>query len=288
MHGREGHEVRVEDLLRFANGNTQALREAKRFHAVGQPVTDHLRFGALFDGDRGGINIEHSRRRCVVNVLARFKRTDQTWIFRQVCDATEFDLVVVGDEERVALRGNKCLAEFAPEFTAHRNVVKVRSVGTETTCSRNRLVESRMNAAIGCNFGKESFAIGGTKLLDLAIGKEVLDDWMLTQQLLERCCIGRVTGLRLLLWRELQFFEKDLAQLHGGVHVELFVGVSPDQRAQFIATRNELVSQLSEFTFIDTNAENFHSGEYSDQRNFNIGIQVGESASNERFLQGTN
>ena len=42
------------------------------------------------------------------------------------------------------------------------------------------------------------------------------------------------------------------------------------------------------FLLIDTNTEDFHTSEDSDQWNFNIGIQVGESASNERFLQGIN
>ena len=48
-----------------------------------------------------GSDVEHGCGRCRVNVVAGLERPDQARILRKVSDASQLDLVVVGDQELV-------------------------------------------------------------------------------------------------------------------------------------------------------------------------------------------
>ena len=58
LHGRERHEVGVEDLGRLLGGDVEALAEPVGLHAVGEAVGDHLRLRPHLDRDVGGLDAE--------------------------------------------------------------------------------------------------------------------------------------------------------------------------------------------------------------------------------------
>ena len=89
------------------------LGEAVGLHPVGEAVGDHLRLRALFGGHAIRIHVEHPRRGRVVDVLAGLERLDQSGILGEMGDAAKLDLVVVGDQQGVALGGHEGPAEVA-------------------------------------------------------------------------------------------------------------------------------------------------------------------------------
>ena len=67
---------------------------------------------------------------------------------------------------------------------------------------------------------------------DLAVIEQQVDDDVLVAQTLQRGGVGGEPGLGLLLWRKPHLVEEHLAQLRGGVDVELVAGGLVDRRRQ--------------------------------------------------------
>ena len=134
-----------------------------------------------------------------MDVVACFERTDQARVLREVRDATELDLVVVGYEQLIAIGWNEGLAEGATHFGTHRNVVQVGRIGAQSTGSGNRLVEGRADAVTLPHLVQQPNPIGRAQLLHLSVLEEMLDDRVLAAQFFERCSVGAVAGLGLLL-----------------------------------------------------------------------------------------
>ena len=172
-----------------------------------------------------------------MDVLAARERGDQARVGRQVGDAPQLDLVVVGDEQDAPRGGDERLAEQPALVTAHRDVVQVRPVGAEPTGAGDGLVERGVDPTVGRHLGQQPLAVGAAQLLQLAVLQQRLDELgPLLLQLLQRPGVGRGAGLRLLHRRQAaaggRRVEQDLAQLHRRVDVEV---VAPGQDPQLDA-----------------------------------------------------
>ena len=128
-----------------------------------------------------------------MDVVARLERANQARILGQMSDATQLDLIVVGDQELPALAGHERGAKDPSPLGANRDVVQVRGIRAEPTGSGHRLIERRPNTVAGTDLGQQPLAVGAAELLELAVLEQVFDDRMLSPQLLERLCIGGVS-----------------------------------------------------------------------------------------------
>ena len=285
LHRRERHEVRVEDLLRLRRRDVQPLTQPVRLHAVGEAVGDHLRLRPLLDRHVGRFHREDARRRPVVDVGAGGEGLDQTRILGQVGDAPQLDLVVVGDQELEPGGGHERLAELPAALGPHRDVVQVRLVRREPSRARHGLVEGGMDPTVGRHLGQQSLAVGRPQLLDLAVGEQVIDDRMLAGELLERGGVGREAGLRLLLRRQLQLVEQDLAELLGRVDVEVLAGVLDDRGSEPVALGGHLVVETSQLDDVDADADVLHAGQHLDEGHLDVVVERGEASRVERAQQ---
>ena len=220
-----------------------------------------------------------------MDVGARVERGDETGILRQVSDAPQLDLVVIGDEHLESLRGHERLAELPALVAAHRDVVEVRLVRREPPGARDGLVERRVDAPVGRDLVQQALAIRGTKLLDLAVREQQLDDRMLIAKALERRCVGRVTGLRLLLRREPELVEQHLTQLVRRVHVELDAGLGLDRLIESMALAHQPVVERSQLDDVDPDADSLHSRQHTDERVLDRVVERAHALVLERLLE---
>ena len=121
-----------------------------------------------------------------MDVGARCERLDQAGVLGEMGDHAQLDLVVVGHQELAAVGGHERAAEAPALLAAHRDVVQVRRVRREPARARHRLVEGGVDATVGADLAEQALAVGGPQLLDLAVPKQLLDDRVLAEQLLER------------------------------------------------------------------------------------------------------
>ena len=205
-----------------------------------------------------------------VDVLAGGERLDQARVLGQVGDDAQFDLVVVRDEELVAVGGHERLPEAPPLFGTDRDVVQVRRVRGQTTGARHRLVERRVDASVGRDLGEQPLAVGGAELLDLSVAQQVLDDRVLAAELLQRGLVGRVTGLGLLAGGETQLVEQDRPHLRGRVDVEVLACSVDDRGALPLGLGGELVEEAAQDRDVDADAEVLHASEHPHQRHLDL------------------
>ena len=117
---------------------------------------------------------------------------------------------------------------------ADRDVVQVGAVAGQTTGAGHGLVEGCVDAAVGGHFAEQTGAVGAAQLLDLAVLQQRVDELgPLVAQLFERCGVGGEARLGLLAGGEALLGVQDLAQLVGGVHVELLARHPEKMLGQF-------------------------------------------------------
>jgi len=190
------------------------------------------------------------------------------------CDAAQLDLVVVGDQQRRAGRGDEDLAEGPPGLGADRDVVQVRRVRGEPAGAGHRLVEGGVDApGGGVHLGQQPFPVGGAELLHLPVGEQVLDHGVLAAQALERGGIGGVAGLGLLLRRQPQPVEQHLPELLRRVDVELLAGVGDNLVAQALGIGFELAPQSVQPGDVHTDTAVLHPRQHPHQRHLDRVVQ---------------
>ena len=84
-----------------------------------------------------------------VDVLAARERLAQLRLAGDVREDPQLDLRVVGREQPVALLGDEGRADLAPELGADRDRLQVRVRRREPAGRGDRLVERRVQAAVG-------------------------------------------------------------------------------------------------------------------------------------------
>ena len=204
----------------------------------------------------------------------------------EVGDAPQLDLVVVGDEERVAGPGHERLAELAAFVAAHRDVVQVRLVAAEPTGAGDGLIEGCVDPAVGCDLGDQADAVGAAQLLHLAVLHQRIDELRpFVAQPQQRRRVGRVARLGLLLRRQLLLGVQQLAQLHRRVEVERPADDALKLGRETFALRRQSLVQSPQFGDVDGDADVLHLGEHSDQRVLDRRVQLGHALLVERRLQ---
>ena len=198
-------------------------------------------------------------------------------------DAAQLDLVVVGDEQLAARRGDERPAEQPALVAAHRDVVQVRAVRAEPAGAGDGLVERGVDAPVGGDLGEQALAVRAAQLLDLAVLQQRADELgPLVAQLLQRRRVGRGAGLGLLDRRQpapgRRRGVQDLAQLDRRVDVEV---VAPDDLAQLGAEPLHLGGQalveLAEVGDVDGDAGVLHPGQHAHERVLDRRVQVGHA-----------
>ena len=159
-HIRKGDEVGIEYFGGFFYRHVQALCQTVRLHAVRQAVGHHFCLGAHHVRNVGCFNMENPCRRFRVHISTGHKRFNQARIIRQMGNYPQLNLVVVGYEERAALRRNKRPTELSAFFRANRDVVQVWSIRRQPSGTSHRLVKRGMNTSIRGNLGQQIFAVG--------------------------------------------------------------------------------------------------------------------------------
>src|SRR5438045_1523418 len=76
-----------------------------------------------------------------MNVLARGKSLQESFVTRKVGDDPQFDLRVVGGKERPAWLRDEGAANLSADLSAHRNVLQVRIGAGETSGRGTGLIE---------------------------------------------------------------------------------------------------------------------------------------------------
>ena len=225
-----------------------------------------------------GADAEHPRRRLGVDVAPGGERGDQARVLREVGDAAQLDLVVVGHQQLAARRRHERPPERAPQLGADGDVVQVGLVGRQPAGAGHRLVEGGVDAAVVGHLGQQPVAVGRPQLLDLAVGQQVLDDRVLALQAFERGGVGRVAGLGLLLRGEAQLVEEDLAHLRRRVDVELGARVLVDLRPVRLDLGVEVVAQAAQLVGVDADADRLHAGQHADERDLDRVVEVRQVA----------
>ena len=100
---------------------------------------------------------------------------------------------------------------------------------------------------------------------------------MFSTQLLERCSIGRVARLCLLLRCEFEPFEQNLAELLGRVHIELLPRIGPNQGPQPLDFACEMVAKSLKFDDVDPHTHRFHASKNRHERHFDRVIELDEA-----------
>lgn len=129
-------------------------------------------------------------------------------------DASQFDLVVVGDQQFATVTGNERRAEHLAHVAAYGNVVKIRVFATEATRARNGLIEDRVDPTVPCHDCPQTLAVSSAQLFDFAVLEQRIDELRpFVAELFQRRGIGAVTGLRLLALGKTALVEEDFLQL---------------------------------------------------------------------------
>ena len=209
-----------------------------------------------------------------MDVLTTRERINETGVLCEVGDTAQLDLVVVRDGEHVAGPRNEGLAELASLLAAHRDVVQVWLVGTQAAGAGDGLVEGGVNAPIRCHLCKQTLAVGGAKLLELAVVEQRVDELgPLVSQLLQCLRVGGEACLRLLHWGEFALLEKDLAQLNGRVEVELPPSDLVHLGHESLALGGEPLVECAQFGDVDRDTCVLHAGEDPHKRVLDVAVQ---------------
>ena len=286
LHVGESDEVCIEDHSRIGRWDPQSLTEPVGLHAVRQPVADHLGLRPHLDRDVVRLDTEHSGRGGVVDVDTAAERLDQPGVGSEVSDAAQLDLVVVGDQQRVAGRRHEGLAELAALVAANRDVVEIRLIAAETPGAGDGLVESRVDPAVGSNLGHQAGSVGAAELLHLPVPHQRIDELRpLVAQPQQRRCVGRVPGLGLLLRCQLLLGVQQFAQLNRRVEVERPTDDALELGRESFALQCEVLVESLQLGHVDGDADVFHLGEHTDQGVLDRGIQLGHALLVECGLQ---
>ena len=137
-------------------------------------------------------------------------------------NASKFDLVVIGHQQRTPITRSERCTKHTTFICTNGNIVQVRLVATETTCSCDSLIESGVNTIIRRDFRQQTFTIGRAQFFNFAKAQQRSDElWPRIMKFLQGCRISTETCLCLLSRRQPMFCVQNLAQLRWGVHVEL-------------------------------------------------------------------
>src|SRR5207249_190655 len=157
------------------------------------------------------------------NVGAGAERVEQRGVLGDVRENAKLDLRVVGgDQDPVGRPRDECAADPAAQRRADRDVLEIRSAAREPASRRDGLVERGVYApGLRIDQSTEALRVRRTKLFDLAVLENLLDNRVHAAKLLEDRGVGGKTRPRPAAAGELQLLEQERLELLRGVQTEL-------------------------------------------------------------------
>src|SRR5204862_3482928 len=97
---------------------------------------------------------KHLQGGLIVNVVAAAEGFDERFVFSKMGEHPQLDLRIVGGYEQVTRFGDKSSTDFTPELGFDGNVLEIRIAAAQPSGRRDRLIETRMDAA-GCRIDEQ-------------------------------------------------------------------------------------------------------------------------------------
>ena len=195
------------------------MGQAEGRDSVHDAEIGRFRDAALLPGHLGNGNAENLGGRGGMDIDTVPEGLQQMRVTAEVRHDPQFDLGIVGREDQsVRRRRDKGLANLHAAFGPDRDVLQVRTRGTQAAGGRKGLVERGMNLSI-CrgHVCRERFDIGAEQFLDGSEFQNLADDRMPVGQILEDRLVRGITAILvfLRLGIQFQFVEKDFTDLPG-------------------------------------------------------------------------
>src|SRR5579864_5846039 len=140
-------EIGGDEFRGFFLVNLQILRQAEGGESIDDAKVDDFGGAAMLGRLGKGRDVENFLRRARVNVLGAAKSFDENRVLGKMREDAQLDLGVIGREENVAGFGDEGGANFASEFGANGNVLKIGIRGAEAAGGGACLVDLRVQTA---------------------------------------------------------------------------------------------------------------------------------------------
>ena len=266
-------EIVVDELPGNPRGNAELLRKAERPLPVNDAEVDGLRLAAHLRGDHFRENAEHLAGGPGMDVLVAGKGITKDPVFRQVGKDPELDLRIVRRQQQAPLFRNEGVSNLAPLLAPDRDVLKVRIGRGEPAGVGHRLVVGGVDpAGSPLHELRQGIGIGRFQLVEAPVLEDQPDDLMFVGQPFEDRDIGGKTclSLGLLAGRKPHPYEQGLAELFGGVDVELAAGAVVNVMFQGGELCSEAVGEVPEQRQVEFHPRQLHFGQDLDQRHLHF------------------
>ena len=184
--------------------------------------------------------------------------------------------------------GNKGRADQPPLFRPYRNILQIGILGGQPSRGRQHLVELGVDAAVlRADVLGQGVQVGALQLHVFPVGQDVFHDGMERRQGGKGFLIrDELPGFRLFgLLHQLQFPEKEIAELLGGIQVERVARGRLDLCAQVLNDGPHLDGSFFQRLRKNTDTREFHVCEHRQQGKFHRAEQFLHAAVRYLFLQ---
>ena len=133
-----------------------------------------------------------------MDIVAEVEVSDHSGVLAQVCDDAQLDLAVVGGKQCVCLTArHEGATDFAALRGAHRYVLQVRVVGTQSSSGRNCLIIGSMyQSVLRIDQRWKRVKVSRFQFGERPVVQNLLDDGMLVQEFLQNLLArGILSGL---------------------------------------------------------------------------------------------
>ena len=208
-----------------------------------------------------------------MEVCALAECRDQVLVTGEVGEQAQLDLGVVAGQEHGALGHGEGLAHAMAQLRACGDVLQVGVGAREAPRGGHRLVEGGVDAPVAGHERRQRVEVGGLDLGALAVLEHLGHDRVVGGEVAEDLGIGGVEaalGALEPVGGEPQHVEEHVAQLLGGVDVEVLAGLRVDLLDHRVDLCAELGGLRREHAGVDPQAQALHLGEHRQQRHLHI------------------
>ena len=186
----------------------------------------------------------------------------------------QLDLGVVRIHQHLPRRGHKHLPQLRPQLRADGDILKVRLCGAEPSGGSDGVLEGGVDPSVRSDHLAQPVSIGGFQLGELAVLQDLLNDGVLSPQLLKHLRIGRPSRLCLFHRRQTQALKEDLPQLLGGIDVEgILSGQGIDPGLDLPDPFRQHLSELHQGAPVHQNPFPLHLRQHRAEGQFNLLVQ---------------
>ena len=239
----------------------QILREGELAHAVHNTEVDCLGLLAQFQRDLGGRNAKDPRGGIGVDVKPRHKGLSHSAVPRNVRKQAQLDLGIVGVNEHASrLGGNKELPELSTKLRTDGNILQVRLSRGETAGSCTGLLEGGMHHALLVGQLQKAIHIGRLEFRDLTVVKDIVNNGVITAELLQHLCVRGIARLGLFIRGKKKNVKEDLAKLLGRIDIKGAAGIGVNTRLHICGHRVQHLPIGGDGSTVDLEPHGLHVG----------------------------